>query len=775
MEESAHLSFKDTEDFEFIPCVDGKVKVDVSFFKARWDLGPKSIYISERTVSNGEVLNYIVNRSAEQQWTLVAGKRYIVRGVVDSLHSHALRSTVSSPESPMVSSLHNSTIEDFGSSSAPLLSWVGIPNGPTVISSFRALRQLRGRSELSRLELPDFAHQLVVQLPDKYNGNVIFELPLKKPEEILKKGAILEGMDRTHDCWSWTKQTTTSAVIGLKRQGSPQAFRDAMNEAISNTPLLANIPISLNGDIRTTTVKRKSPYGTGITQNDTHRHDKVAKTQQAMKFVRGRLHFGPELDDPTYCGAAPKKATPAGTSETIDPTCTATPANVPEQMITKTADTAGTSNGYAIPSNVPEPTTTKTAEPAGTSNGNTTRSNVSEQTTSRTAEPAGTSNGNATPTTVPEPSRTVALNGNATPLTVPETTTAKAATHAAVSGLNVQPPSTSTLPAEVAGPSRRPDASLSDMHRAREQTLPDTDILPSSSTQPTDSAVVLISSDESSDVEIVQIAPRRRPPTRGSPVTQNLPYIRHTGPSQYGIPIVEVHADVRQWHICRTSNNGASPACFAATPGRSAPRALCKTKLRVAGYNRMGVGVVAPSFIGKLVYMTVERDYRFWFCPNGICHRGPGDRQCKTQMSPVPNVIPVQIGTGLTQDEVDFITAKGFVLVRRTQVHMSEALPDESEIKVLVDAYPEKVHDFPRDHRFKSRGGRKFRQKQTMPRICQMRLERARSDQMKMVFSWTITSGNGYGKLFRIASGPDFSRLYIVHICCFPSCSCKDF
>ncbi|KAL3701629.1 hypothetical protein R1sor_019651 [Riccia sorocarpa] len=115
MEESAHLSFKDTEDSEFIPCVEGKVEVDVSFFKARWDLGPKSIYISERTVSNGEVLNYLVNRSAEQQWTLVAGKRYIVRGVVDSLHSHALRSTVSSSESPMVSSLHNSTIEDFGS------------------------------------------------------------------------------------------------------------------------------------------------------------------------------------------------------------------------------------------------------------------------------------------------------------------------------------------------------------------------------------------------------------------------------------------------------------------------------------------------------------------------------------------------------------------------------------------------------------------------------------------------------------------------------------
>ncbi|KAL3684783.1 hypothetical protein R1sor_002805 [Riccia sorocarpa] len=197
--------------------MEGKVEVDVSFFKARWDLGTKSIYISERTVSNGEVLNYLVNRSVEQQWTLEAGKRYIVRGVVDSLPTDVPRTTVSSLESPLVSSIHHSTIEDFGSCSAPLLSWVGIPNDPTVISSFRALRQLHGRSELSRLELPDFAHQLVVQLLDMYNGNVIFEIPPKKPEEILKKGAILEGMDRTHDCWSWTKCTTTSAVIGLKR------------------------------------------------------------------------------------------------------------------------------------------------------------------------------------------------------------------------------------------------------------------------------------------------------------------------------------------------------------------------------------------------------------------------------------------------------------------------------------------------------------------------------------------------------------------------------
>ncbi|KAL3693050.1 hypothetical protein R1sor_006701 [Riccia sorocarpa] len=160
--------------------------------------------------------------------------------------------------------------------------------------------------------------------------------------------------------------------------------------------------------------------------------------------------------------------------------------------------------------------------------------------------------------------------------------------------------------------------------------------------QSTRPAVVTISSDSqsaslSSDVEIIGTATRRRPPTRSSPMNQNQ-HIRHTtDPSQYG-------------------------------------------------YNRHGVGVVTPTFIGKSVYMAVERDYRFWFCPNGKCHRGPGAPQCKSQMPPVSTVIPLQIETGLTQDEVDFLTVNGFDLVRRPHFGMSNALHSEAEIKVLVDA-----------------------------------------------------------------------------------------
>ncbi|KAL3691294.1 hypothetical protein R1sor_004945 [Riccia sorocarpa] len=375
-----------------------------------------------------------------------------------------------------------------------------------------------------------------------------------------------------------------------------------------------------------------------------------------------------------------------------------------------------------------------------------------------------------------------------------------------------------TLPAEVAGSLRhsendhiKPDDSRADLGASRNrQTLP--------AAQQSISAVLTVSSDSqsaslqdasSSDVEVVDVVSRRRPPTRLSPqynprapgpshrgvpvedvqtpgpthhqvpgATQHrdpVVEVQEPGPLQYGVPIVEVHVDVRQWHICRTTYRGAGPACFAATPGRRAPRALCKTKLRVSGFPRQGVGIVSPSFIGKSVYMSVERDYRFWFCPNGKCHRDPGAPQCKNQMPHVPSVFPMQIGTGLTQEEVDFLTDNGFVLVRRTVVHAPDTFPSKAEIKVILDGHTEKVQDFPRNHRFKSRRGRGCRQKLQPSNTCNTRLERARSEQMQVLYSWLVTTGNGWGKVFKIASGQEPTRVYIVQICCIPSCSCQDF
>ncbi|KAL3693049.1 hypothetical protein R1sor_006700 [Riccia sorocarpa] len=167
MENRAHLTFRETEDTELIPCTEGKAVLHETFFKARWDLAPSSIYISERTISDGEVQNYLVNRSADHEWTLESGKQYIVRGLLDSV-SPALQTAAPATRN---SSQERSTIDEAGSTSFTSLCWDGIPNDPSMVSTFHSIRHIRGsRSELSRLELANFTHQLVLQLPDRYNG-----------------------------------------------------------------------------------------------------------------------------------------------------------------------------------------------------------------------------------------------------------------------------------------------------------------------------------------------------------------------------------------------------------------------------------------------------------------------------------------------------------------------------------------------------------------------------------------------------------------------------
>ncbi|KAL3702573.1 hypothetical protein R1sor_020595 [Riccia sorocarpa] len=129
------------------------------------------------------------------------------------------------------------------------------------------------------------------------------------------------------------------------------------------------------------------------------------------------------------------------------------------------------------------------------------------------------------------------------------------------------------------------------------------------------------------------------------------------------------------------------------TPGRHSPRAACKIKLRSSGLLREGKGVVASCFLGSTKYGGVERPYRFWFCPNNTCHRGPVVTACRSQVPPLPLILPVLRSTNLNHDEVDYLTQRGIVLVD-AQVRgdcVLERFPTEAEIKVIVDAYPENV------------------------------------------------------------------------------------
>ncbi|KAL3682166.1 hypothetical protein R1sor_000188 [Riccia sorocarpa] len=173
--------------------VDGEVAVvDETFYASRWKLQCGTIHISKWSVTNGVQQSSTVKKSVDGTWELAAGGRYRVFGF-----PAAGPSTILSPRS--------STVDETGSSTQFSVEWPGVPLDSRVVSSYSEVRNMRGRSELSKLNIIDFQHQLVVQLPDQYNGNMVFELPPKESKDLLKKGAMLEGMDRTYECWMWTK------------------------------------------------------------------------------------------------------------------------------------------------------------------------------------------------------------------------------------------------------------------------------------------------------------------------------------------------------------------------------------------------------------------------------------------------------------------------------------------------------------------------------------------------------------------------------------------
>ncbi|KAL3683469.1 hypothetical protein R1sor_001491 [Riccia sorocarpa] len=502
-----------------------------------------------------------------------------------------------------------------------------------------------------------------------------------------------------------------------------------------------DIPIVLNGDIRTRTVKRKSAYSTWIGKNDTHKHDKVAVTQQAVRYVRGRLHFGTEIDSPP---ASPTRAfardhlptdvgpSTGGKHDTIPQTPRTDPSvpvwnplhELPEQpaRVTVTSDVDGDDGmgDYRTehqPVNLVQ-TKHQSAKVAVTADVDVDEGNVHDRIQHQLPQ---------------QPPAREAVNHVQT-------------AHRAVR--------VDVTPEVYAHEDIGHDQTAHPVHTISSDTY--------------DKAL----SDTSSEVEIIESTPRQRPPTRARPVFQQ-PLL---GPVQYGIQVTEREVNMNNWHMSRTTTTGSRPACFTATPGRSTPCALCKTKIRHAGLVRHGVGVVAPSFIGKHKYMAIERDYRYWFCPNGRCHKGPRANSCKTQMPMVPDIMPVQRGTHLTQEEVDFLTKNGFTLVQRPDANMNQrdTFPTEAEIKVLVEAYPEEVHSHARNFRFKTSGGRRCRQKTTPSTSCLKRLERARSSQMRLIQTWEVPTVTGTAN-FSSGENPSDQRHYIVRVCCFPSCSCKDF
>ncbi|KAL3686620.1 hypothetical protein R1sor_009194 [Riccia sorocarpa] len=238
------------------------------------------------------------------------------------------------------------------------------------------------------------------------------------------------------------------------------------------------------------------------------------------------------------------------------------------------------------------------------------------------------------------------------------------------------------------------------------------------------------------DVVIIRVTPRSRPPTRqfprpAEPVPHPIQIRREGEVTQFGLPVQEQNVDRRFWHPSRI-NPAGNPACNAAMTGRGAPRSVCKTKIKIAGLT----------------------------------------------MPPVPEVMPVITGTNLSQAEVDFLGAKGFVLVHRLPQAVPNIVgrPSIVDIRINVDIYPQKVQTVPLDFGYNARGTKGCRRKPTPSTECNKRVQSALTSMMMLNGTWDIHEGNGCGKMFRVSTHLHADvRNYIVQICCFPTCSCQDF
>ncbi|KAL3686639.1 hypothetical protein R1sor_009213 [Riccia sorocarpa] len=276
------------------------------------------------------------------------------------------------------------------------------------------------------------------------------------------------------------------------------------------------------------------------------------------------------------------------------------------------------------------------------------------------------------------------------------------------------------------------------------------------------------------EVVVLGVTPRRRPNTRAC-VTRHREHINEV--MQHGQPIQEQHVDKRFWHLSRI-NQGGHPSCNAAMVGRNAPRAFCKTRIKSSGLSMHGMRVVAPSFVGYTKFNGIERQNQFWFCPRMACIKSKGTTACRFQIPQIPEVMPVQLGTKITQAECDFLIVNGFVLVHRipSTTHQAQDFPSIVDIRINIDLYAQKVQSVPSTFRFNSRGQKQCRRKTTASNECMNRLQSARTTTMLLTGQWEVREGNGYRKMFQISThlGADMRR-YIVQLCCFPTCSCEDF
>ncbi|KAL3680921.1 hypothetical protein R1sor_023877 [Riccia sorocarpa] len=202
MDACVQLSDSTFRDIQLLPCEpDGTTTVQSDFLAARWKYVENSIFINERTEVLDREASLLVIPEKVGLWRLKGGRSYVVGGFANE---------VSAPRG--VSVLKKSVLDD--GASRTVSEWEGRVCDPDLISGYEAVLQIEGSSELSRLHLSSFEHQIVSILPDAYDCNVIFELPPFTPEELAKKGGMLADKPNQID-WPDKVHCTTPYEHGL--------------------------------------------------------------------------------------------------------------------------------------------------------------------------------------------------------------------------------------------------------------------------------------------------------------------------------------------------------------------------------------------------------------------------------------------------------------------------------------------------------------------------------------------------------------------------------
>ncbi|KAL3688754.1 hypothetical protein R1sor_015063 [Riccia sorocarpa] len=210
------------------------VEVQDSYLAVRFRLESDTIYLSQEIVFEfGDVATHsvrFIDDCKPRSWRLEEGATYIVFGLshapspsqkcervveVDSLRKDLSCSPQRIPEDPV----HPppSTLNVSRHESDPYPGWPGFRHDPHLLSAFDAAMTVSAACELGKLELSMFAYQRVLELPNSYDGNTIFELPLVGAQEAMRQNGFRAGMDRRNDCFLWTRLITTDAGHGRQK------------------------------------------------------------------------------------------------------------------------------------------------------------------------------------------------------------------------------------------------------------------------------------------------------------------------------------------------------------------------------------------------------------------------------------------------------------------------------------------------------------------------------------------------------------------------------